>query len=221
MEDYKQKYEEALENIKAIKAANKDNKGLVDFIEFKYPKLKKNKDERIRENLIKFFRDLDALEYKEEDVIAWLEKQGEKPAWSEEDERNLEGIINEIEANKNNAPDYDLATYDRFLSWLKSLKDRIQPQPKQEWCEEDEKLINEVADSLRKYSNYVQGGNSKVYILSLADSIESLQPRYAWLPSDKQMQELYNLVCDCRPADTQLLLDIYNGLKSLKEINKV
>ena len=48
-----------------------------------------------------------------------------KPAWSEEDERNLEGIIDEIEVNKNNAPDYDLATYDRFLSWFKSIKERM------------------------------------------------------------------------------------------------
>ena len=45
-----------------------------------------------------------------------------KQEWSEEDERNLQGIIDEIEANKNQAPDYDLATYDRFLSWLKSLR---------------------------------------------------------------------------------------------------
>ena len=50
----------------------------------------------------------------------------QKPAkWSEEDERNLKGIIDEIEANKNNAPDYDIKTYDRFLSWLKFLKQRI------------------------------------------------------------------------------------------------
>ena len=49
----------------------------------------------------------------------------QKPVWSKEDERNLKGIIDEIEANKNNAPDYDLTTYDRFLSWLKSLKERI------------------------------------------------------------------------------------------------
>ena len=48
-----------------------------------------------------------------------------KQEWGEEDERNLQGIIDEIEANKNNAPDYDLATYDRFLSWLKSIKQRI------------------------------------------------------------------------------------------------
>lgn len=49
--------------------------------------------------------------------------------WSEEDERNLQGIIDEIEANKHNAPDYDLATYERFLSWLKSLKERYTLKP--------------------------------------------------------------------------------------------
>lgn len=58
----------------------------------------------------------------------------DKPSWSEEDEINLEGIIAEIEANKNNAPDYDLATYDRFLSWLKSLR------PQHRWKPSDEQL---------------------------------------------------------------------------------
>ena len=57
-----------------------------------------------------------------------------KQEWSEEDERNLQGIIDEIEANKNQAPDYDLATYDRFLSWLKSLK------PQNHWKPSDEQM---------------------------------------------------------------------------------
>lgn len=54
-----------------------------------------------------------------------LRKIEKNPVWSEEDESNLQGIIDEIEANKHSAPDYDLVTYDRFLSWLKSLKDRL------------------------------------------------------------------------------------------------
>ena len=55
-----------------------------------------------------------------------LEKQGEqKPAWSEEDQKNLQGIIDEIQANKNNAPSYDIPVYEGFLNWLKSLKQRI------------------------------------------------------------------------------------------------
>lgn len=101
------------------------------------------------------------LEDEAKEMIAWLEKQGEqkiktpeeslgidsdtynkivdeciygeqKPAWSEEYERNLQGIIDEIEANKNNAPDYDVATYNRFLSWLKSLKERYTWKPSDE-----------------------------------------------------------------------------------------
>ena len=104
------------------------------------------------------------LEDEAKEMIAWLEKQGEqkiktpeeslgidsdtynkivdeciygeqKPAWSEEDERNLQGIIDEIEANKNHAPYYDVATYNRFLSWLKSLKERYTWKPSEEQIE--------------------------------------------------------------------------------------
>lgn len=71
----------------------------------------------------------------------------ENSTWNEDDEKNLQGVIDEIQANKSNAPEYDVKTYDRFLSWLKSLKDRIQPQPKQDgkwkWEEDDEKFFKE------------------------------------------------------------------------------
>ena len=81
-------------------------------------------------------------------AIAWLEKQGEtspvlsnslnigkredkenegkiSPKWTDEDEVNWSGIIDEIEANKSEAPDYDFETYDRFLSWLDNIKQRL------------------------------------------------------------------------------------------------
>ena len=62
------------------------------------------------------------------------DKVQSKQEWSEEDERNLQGIIDEIEANKNQAPDYDIKTYNRFLNWLKSLK------PQSQWKPSDEQL---------------------------------------------------------------------------------
>ena len=76
-------------------------------------------------------------------------KQGEQKshAWSKEDERNLKGIIDEIEANKNTAPDYDLATYDRFLSWLKSIKKRVQPQNTWKPSEEQMGVIEAVINN--------------------------------------------------------------------------
>jgi len=66
------------------------------------------------------------------------------PDWSEEDERNLQGVIDEIEANKNQAPDYDLATYDRFLSWLKSLKERYTWRPSDEQMEALNNVFNDI-----------------------------------------------------------------------------
>lgn len=45
--------------------------------------------------------------------------------WTEEDERNWCGITDEIETNKSSAPDYDIETYDKFLSWLHSIKQRM------------------------------------------------------------------------------------------------
>ena len=54
-----------------------------------------------------------------------IEQHSEKPKWSEEDEKNWLGIMDEIEANKSSAPDYDIETYDRYLCWLESLKQRI------------------------------------------------------------------------------------------------
>ena len=50
---------------------------------------------------------------------------GQKPSWTEDDRKALEGIIDEIEANKNEAPSYYLPTYDKYLNWLKSLKKKI------------------------------------------------------------------------------------------------
>ena len=55
-----------------------------------------------------------------------LKKIEQKPVgWSEEDEKMLSGIIDEISANRSEAPCYDIETYDKFLAWLKSLKQRL------------------------------------------------------------------------------------------------
>lgn len=100
--------------------------------------------------------------------IAYLEKQGEqKPAdtekgakgnereipnsaWSEEDESMLYGVM-ETEQYMldvvNGIKKFDVGNASikedctRELNWLKYLKDRVQPQPKQEWGEEDEELM--------------------------------------------------------------------------------
>ena len=67
-------------------------------------------------------------------AISFIDKlYKQKPAeWSEEDESNFQGIIDELKANKHHAPDYDLPTYNRFLSCFKSLKERYVWKPSNE-----------------------------------------------------------------------------------------
>lgn len=72
----------------------------------------------------KIQRDLLFRKIKEAGYKWDAEKIEHKPTWSDEDESNFQGIIDELKANKHHAPDYDLPTYDRFLSWFKSLKER-------------------------------------------------------------------------------------------------
>ena len=76
----------------------------------------------------------------------WAHIEEQNSTWSEDDERNRQGIIDEIEANKHSAPDYDFATYDRFLSWLKSLKERVQSQNTWKPSDEQMRILSIYAD---------------------------------------------------------------------------
>jgi len=137
----------------------------------------------------------------------------QNPVWSEEDERNLQGIIDEIEANKNHAPDYDVATYDRFLSCLKSLKDRVQPQPKQEWSEEDEQYLEDTL-------NLLEGHRSKNTYGDVVEWLKELKERYAWKPSSEQMRVLDLAIrCGINRGTTEetTLVSLFNDLKKLRE----
>ena len=134
---------------------------------------------------------------------------GKPTAWSEEDEKTLQGIIDEIRANKNYAPDYDIETYDRFLTWLKSLR----PQPKQRWSEEDETgwtntmiMIKEVA------SNHYTKDSIKLVV----NFLKSLKDKYTWKPSDEQMEALKE-ACDehWEPDGLDPLYTLYQELKKL------
>ena len=94
MENYKEKYEQSLENIKKIKDANKNNKALVDFIEYKYPELKESEDEKMKNFISNELACLRATDERGSDrfkeltnAIAWLEKQ-EKIVEEYEDKLN-------------------------------------------------------------------------------------------------------------------------------------
>ena len=112
-----------IEDSKDIHPASKEQRDLLFTkmkeagytFDFENKKLKKIEDEpeNYKQQVVSEMTDL------VEDYIK------QKPTWSEEDEKNWQGVIDEIKANRSSAPDYDIRVYDKFINWLKSLKQRL------------------------------------------------------------------------------------------------
>ena len=85
------------------------------------PELKEIEDERIRQRIIHALHG-DVLEISEiKEATDWLEKQGEKkPAWSEEDEKILQWIVNDIKRLIDDNKKADIIA-NQEIKWLKSL----------------------------------------------------------------------------------------------------
>lgn len=180
MEDYKEKYEQAIENIKKIKDANKDNKELVDFIEYKYPELKDSEDEKIRKELIKYLESRLHTSFNQEakickDGIAWLEKQGEfKPIFRVGDYiRNKKTkdrvLIEQIDiANKvycyvsrdDAAEIHSDFRFSEQNDWEIIGQKIVEQKPA--WSEEDEKLLKLSLDNLTELQKRFGAGYGKV-----------------------------------------------------------
>jgi hypothetical protein len=139
--DYKEKLRLAKE---ALDSGSYDR----ETIEYIFPELKESEDERIRKTLIRFHKstiDVDGI--KGEDILAWLEKQGEQKDinptllenspilsnsaktgknWTEEDEIGSDATIELLEYFINYAPEFRKPTIRRSIDWLKSLKKRME-----------------------------------------------------------------------------------------------
>lgn len=136
-------------------------------------------------------------------------EQGEQnPVWSEEDEDYYDAIIAKLEVTQDDA----LLT-DNQIKFLKSLKDRVHPQPKQEWSEEDERLRRKLIELIYAASYCDEREN-------LSDWLKSLKDRYTWKPSDEQME---GIECTIKTLRYQLnagdnrLDSLYNDLKKLRK----
>lgn len=156
--------------------------------------------------------------YQQEQDVNWLKslKNKVKPQpnqwWSEEDEHNLNGIIDEIRANQNEGPSCDIKTYNRFLDWLKSIKDRVQPQHNQAWSEEDE-AYKLFAISAVEYYYDEENPLQK----AIVNWLKSLKDRLSWKPSKEQMDALLGVMVESgyNYIDYNILESLYNDLKKL------
>lgn len=174
--NYEKAYKEALERAKSKIENDKGHVLYEDDIKEIFPELAESEGEQIRKNLICFFKKeygtnsnarFAGIEVK--DIIAWLEKQDEqKSFWNERDEKNLNTIINVIHGGTHLA-------YENEIDWLKSIKDRVQPQPKQEWREEDEKMLTQVINEMEA----IKSNSSTVFEKNIA------QNKIDWLKTIK------------------------------------
>lgn len=149
---------ETYNSIELTKQLVKDGKISQEIAETIFPELKESEDERIRKILIDAFTKKNCSQVDElvdcrltsGEIIEWLEKQGsqnlansaktckveQNPAWSEEDEENLNWFEKFFRAESVVAEGRDIPQ-DRYL-WFKNLKERVQPQ--NTWKPSDEQM---------------------------------------------------------------------------------
>ena len=212
-----------------------------------FPELKESEDESIRKWIKKELESKYVVGNTVNNVmadkaLAWLEKQGEqkpkrivsaeakeamydKPAWSEEDESMLYGVmeteqymldvVNGIEKfDVGNGAIRKACTEE--LNWLKFLKDRVQPQPKQEWSEEDRDFIEELISHFRNHiaSCSVDSERYKNYIIP---KLKSIRPQKQWKPTEEHLQGMRRAICKAdKGSDAERdLKDLYEQLKAL------
>ncbi len=208
IEQKAQRYDEAIKVAKSKIKNNKDRVLYEEDITDIFPEFRKSEDEEVKKALIKNLKErfgtkgtmggiLDMPR-----VLAWLERQSEqKPIeWSEEDEWKFADILALLRGGENchyNTPD--------LFTWFKSLKDRIQPQPKQEWSEEDKKYFDQ-AIYICHQNNYT----------AIENWLQSLRPQKQWKPSGEQMKFLHKYA-EQNNYDGAILTSLYNDLKKLKE----
>ena len=160
-------------------------------------------------------------------IMQWLENQGaQKPEenkgniggisanWSEEDEKILGDIIEDVMTLHSGKT---LGVIRNKINWLKSLKDRVQPQPKQEWSEEDSYYRNHIIQIIEEINNapLKRGEDWEAYI----NWLKSLRPQPQWKPSEGDIIILEKVFKgELEPKILQATLQgILEQLKKLKE----
>ncbi len=150
-----------------------------------------------------------------------LVPQTMQKSWSEEDETILNNLIYAL------ANDRIGNNRDEYVDWLKSLKDGIQPQPKQEWSEEDKCMLDFAIRAIglcRQYAinNQIKGfsnlPDTPQKYRELQDWLKFLRGRFTWKPSKEQMKWLHDAIESTQyEPRKQALISLYSDLMKLRE----
>ena len=128
----------------------------------------------------------------------------------------IEDALGLVEEIKNCSLPWDDIHWEALCVVINYVKDRVQPQPKQEWSTCDEftiKILNTVCDEYLKISTY-KGTEFRHEIIDSQKWLKSLKERYTWRPSDEQMDALETAISAHSNYELCRLLE---QLKKLKE----
>ena len=153
----------------------------------------------------------------------------QKPAWREEDEAMWAEIADLLwEGYKQSGSKF---SWDDIRNWvnpkLKSLKERVGCEVNctttKEWSEEDEEMIeglNNCLDELEEANGwrFTYVNNKDVELCEVRNWLKSLKERYAWKPSDEQIEALESAIENCAYSEYQdCLRELVGKLKKLRE----
>jgi hypothetical protein len=206
IEEKARAYDEALEKAREYWETDNDNtldikaKGTMEYL---FPELAESGDEIIKEELINYLKHrcnsttLSGEERACNKWIDWIEKQGEQKSaeWSEEDETKIKSIITFLKSPSLCAMNGNKGIIDENIKYLKSLKDRVQPE--QEWSEDDEQYLLVCKNALRKYQ-ITNKWDSDIISRWLDNKLKSLRPHINVTDEElaQAKKEAYNEVLD-------------------------
>ena len=188
----------------------------VDTLQNKNPYRPATKEQR---DLL--FQQIKDAGYKWDDGKRELKKLEQASAWSEEDEERIEFLIAMCDDEQaecvNNSTIYRECTETK--DWLKSLKDRVQPQLRQEWSKDDKEMIRHIRCYLNEYGNWLSDKNEEKSksIYKACDWLKSINPKH-WKPSEQNIKDLElctDLVKDKMGVGFHRLQVFIDELKSL------
>ena len=145
------------------------------------------------------------------------ELKGHNSAWNGEDNKNLEKTIWYVEKGGK----LIFAKTDELVSWLKSLKDRVQPQPKQEWSGVDKDILFRTINDLKFLRDTIS--IDPKYAVNIIDMereitwLKSLRPQNKWKPSSEQIKVCKEVYADILSAKGFDLGTVVSELNRLEE----
>ena len=167
------KYEKALEQARNYYPDNL-------FLDTIFPELAESEDERLRKELIRLLSKMTDGIIENYTPIPLRDFIAYPAEWSEEDERKFLEIRCLIGNYRTGNDEYEL------YSWIDKIKDRVQPQPKQEWSEEDKNMLNSIIATCQLAAQDRDSGPAR-HLLGMQERfLKSLRPQPHWKPSEEQ-----------------------------------